>query len=206
MKKSMKDTNDDSEILIAVDILMGLLNSNQTTRKSSYTKKTSKSSYTKKTSNSSSNKIVETTSSKKIVESSIYEYEKTGESSNSNNLDKYSTKTIYEYDKPSDNKDIIDIIQTMFPEFVKKDISLSEMLKVIENNTGYTIQKVVENENIPANIIHEAFKTAVTKNLIFLYNQRNIQYYPIILYYNNILQKYITGKSPLKIIQVYRDV
>jgi hypothetical protein len=44
------------------------------------------------------------------------------------------------------------------------------------------------------------------KNLIFLYNQRNIQYYPIILYYNNILQKYITGKSLLKIIQVYRDV
>jgi len=50
------------------------------------------------------------------------------------------------------------------------------------------------------------FARAVTKNLIFLYNQRNIQYYPIILYYNNILQKYITGKSLLKIIQVYRDV
>jgi hypothetical protein len=54
--------------------------------------------------------------------------------------------------------------------------------------------------------IYALVGSAVTKNLIFLYNQRNIQYYPIILYYNNILQKYITGKSPLKIIQVYRDV
>ena len=62
--------------------------------------------------------------------------------------------------------------------YVAKTSRKNEDLKLEEfNNTNMNNRKI--------------YTRSVTKNLIFLYNQRNNQYYPIILYYNNILKKNI---------------
>ena len=98
-------------------------------------------------------------------------------------------------------KDVIEKSENDNDVFRHKNI-----LKLFSDKSGVYIQKIQKLENNKM-IIKIGSSHAVTKNLIFLYNQRNNQYYPIILYYNNILKKkYITGKSLLKIIQVYRDV
>jgi hypothetical protein len=62
------------------------------------------------------------------------------------------------------------------------------ILNSFDNKPGVYIGKIKKLEN---NKMIIKIGSSVTKNLIFLYNQRNNQYYPIILYYNNILKKNI---------------